>query len=58
MYYDAPIAQKGIEPSKITDENAKEFISVSARAFRLLADDGNVSLAIWAFPIALNPSMS
>jgi AbiV family abortive infection protein len=51
IYYDEQIAEKGIEPSKITAENARELMENCSKAFMILADAGNIKLAALAFPM-------
>lgn len=49
LYYDKDIASKGIEPSKITAENATELMQQCTRAFMLLPISGNIEIAKIAF---------
>ncbi len=55
IYYDDALAEKGIEPAKITEANARELMQHSGRAFKLLADEGNIILARYAFPFIFVP---
>ena len=45
IYYDEESAAKGIEPSKITADNATELMQLCSKAFMQLADDGNIAIA-------------
>ena len=49
LYYDPESAAKGIEPEKITKENAHELMTLAARAFEALADDGNIYIARYSY---------
>ena len=49
LYYDDERAERGIEPAKITKENAVELMQECTRAFMLLAIDGNIKIARVAF---------
>lgn len=51
LYYDSEKAAKGIEPAKVTTANAHEILSLSARAFKALADDKNIYLARSSYPM-------
>lgn len=53
LYYDPDVADKGIEPSKVTKENAEEIMSLTARAFEALMDDGNIYIARYMFPLVV-----
>ena len=50
LYYDEGKAAKGIEPAKVTKESAHEIMSITARAFNALIDDGNIQIARFSYP--------
>jgi hypothetical protein len=54
VYYDEVLANKGIEPSKITKANATEIMQLCSRAFMELTNDRNVSLAKSFFQILID----
>jgi AbiV family abortive infection protein len=45
LYHDDELAGKGIEPTKITEENATGIMQMCSRAFMTLMDERSVSLA-------------
>lgn len=49
LYYDPDAAAKGIEPAKVTKENAEEMMRLTARALKALPEDGNIYIARYAF---------
>lgn len=49
LYYDIDKAARGIEPAKITEENAREIMSLTARAFKALSDDKNMYIARYSY---------
>jgi AbiV family abortive infection protein len=51
LYYDKDLAAKGIEPSKITRENADEMMRTCSRAFMALTDDKVIAIAADFFPL-------
>lgn len=51
LYYDEDLVEKGIEPSKITAENADEIMRNCSRAFMILTDDRAVGIAGDLFPL-------
>lgn len=51
LYYDTDKAAKGIEPAKVTKENAHEIMSLTARAFKALIDNGNIQIARFSYPM-------
>jgi AbiV family abortive infection protein len=51
LYYDEKHASKGMEPSKTTEQNAREVMGYGSRAFSLVADSGNVEIARIVFQI-------
>lgn len=50
MYYDSDLSSKGIDPFKITRDNAFEIMTLTSRSFLLLGDGGNIFIARHAFP--------
>lgn len=58
MYYDEELAAKGIEPSKIKREDVVETMELCSRSFMLLGDDGNVTIAKYAFPMIYETEVS
>jgi AbiV family abortive infection protein len=57
LYYDEDLAAKGIEPSKITADNADEMMRTCSRAFMALTDDKAVAIAADFFAL-INKSKS
>ena len=53
LYYDADTAAKGIEPARVTEENAREIMTLTAAAFKALAEHKNIYLGRFSFPMML-----
>lgn len=51
QYYDEDLAGKGIEPSKITSDDADELMRECSRASMVLTDDKAVGIASEFFPL-------
>jgi len=51
IYYDEEYVQKGIEPGKITGENATEMMQMCSRAFMVLTEAKSVGLAADVYPL-------
>lgn len=51
IYYDEEFVQKGIEPGKITADNATEMMQMCSRAFMVLTEPKSVGLAADAYPL-------
>lgn len=49
LYYDPEIAKTGIEPANITEENAREIMALTIKAFNALPEDGNIYIARHVF---------
>jgi AbiV family abortive infection protein len=58
IYYDAGLAAKGVEPAKITRENATDMMQLCSRSFMLIGDDGNVAIAKYVFPAIYKAEVS
>jgi AbiV family abortive infection protein len=58
IYYDADLAAKGIEPSKIKRADAVGIMELCSRSFMLIGDDGNVAIAKYSFPMIYNTEVS
>jgi hypothetical protein len=56
MYCDDDLAKKGVEPSRITAENARSIMETVSRAFTAIADEGTLKLAAYAFPYLYPPA--
>lgn len=51
IYYDEEYVQKGIEPGKITGDNATEMMQMCSRAFMVLTEPKSVGLAADVYPL-------
>lgn len=54
IYYDQEYVQKGLEPGKITDENATEMMHMCSRAFMVLTEPKSIGLAADIYPLLEN----
>jgi AbiV family abortive infection protein len=51
LYYDEEFATKGLEPSKTTEQNAREVMGYCSRTLSLVAVPGNIEIAMNVFPM-------
>lgn len=51
IYYDEEYVEKGIEPGKITADNATEMMQMCSRAFMVLTEPKSVGLAADLYPM-------
>jgi AbiV family abortive infection protein len=51
IYYDEEFVQQGIEPGKITGDNATEMMRMCSRAFMVLTEPKSIGLAADVYPV-------